>query len=607
MGLSRQFTRSLRFFGAGRIIAYSVIVGLVSGFGAVAFFYALEWFTHVCFVKGAGIEMIAPAGERLFSESPGTWRPWLFFLLPVLGGLVSGIIVYTWAPEAEGHGTDAMIEAFHKKRGIIRSRVPFLKAMATLATLGTGGSAGREGPIAQIGAGFGSWLAQRLGLTVRERRALLLAGTAGGLGAIFRAPLGGALTAVEVLYREDFESEALIPSIISSVTAYAVFSSIFGYDRIFALPDDFAFRNPAELSFYVVLGLVCIPVGILYIKVFYGARDRIFRPIPIPRHFKPMIGGIGIGLIGLFLPEVYGAGWGQIQLALFGQISLGMMLALVVGKIAATSLTIGSGGSGGVFGPTLFIGGMLGGAVGLIGHQFFPEIVTQPGAYVLVGMAAFFAGVANAPLGVLLMVCEMTGGYDLVAPLLVVSTIALLFTRNYSIYEQQVKDKFHSDAHLADRVVNLLQTVAVRKVYKPKSDVTVLRSDMSLLDIRHVLVDTDVNEFPVRHTDGHLCGILRLSDARPVILDDELDPLLIVADLMSPLVTISPDDSVYRALRVLHDAGYAEIPVVDPEQHDSILGVLHQDEINQAYQLGLRSVRDVTGETIEGEEPSPLD
>ncbi|MCU0692771.1 MAG: chloride channel protein [Polyangiaceae bacterium] len=382
---ARTIFRKLRFGGAGPIIAYSVLVGLFSGAGAVAFFYALEWVTHVAFSQGAGVALAGPAGENLFEGQPGPWRPWLFFLLPIAGGLVSGLIVYTWAPEAEGHGTDAMIEAFHKKRGLIRTRVPFLKAAATIATLGTGGCAGREGPIAQIGAGLGSWLAVRFGLTTRERRVLLLAGTAGGLGAIFRSPLGGALTAVEILYREDFESEALLPSIISSVTAYAVFSSVFGYDHIFALPEELVFRNPVELVFYAILGVVCIPVGILYIRLFYGARDRVFRPLPIPKHVKPMLGGLGVALLGLALPQVYGAGWGQIQLALFGQLSLGVMLALVFGKIAATSLTIGSGGSGGVFGPTLFIGGMLGGAIGLAAHRFFPHIVTQPGAYVLVG------------------------------------------------------------------------------------------------------------------------------------------------------------------------------------------------------------------------------
>jgi CIC family chloride channel protein len=621
----------LRFGVAGKTLAYGVVVGLVSGLGAILFFLGLEWFSHTTMVEWAGVHPLVPAGERIFS-GPGAFegeveallrsaptryaraelraigadadrilsaflaglgpsRPWLFFLLPALGGLVAGLIVYTWAPEAEGHGTDAMIDAFHRKRGIIRGRVPFLKGLATIATLGTGGSAGREGPIAQIGAGFGSWLAQRLRLTARQRRILLLSGTAGGLGAIFRAPLGGALTAVEVLYREDFEAEALLPSIVSSVTAYAVFSAVFGYDRIFALPETLVFRDPVELAFYAVLGLVCVPVGILYIRVFYGTRDRIFRPLRIPRHVKPMLGGLGVGLLGLVLPGVYGAGWGSIQLALFGQLSLGLMLALAAGKILATSLTIGSGGSGGVFGPTLFIGGMLGGAVGLAANALFPEIVTQPGAYVLVGMAAFFAGVASAPLGVLLMTCEMTGGYDLIAPLLLVSAIALVFTRKWSIYEKQVKDKFHSEAHLGERAMNLLESVPLRRILPSAASPIVLRDDMNLAHLRQMLAETDQNDFPVRNRSGELCGLLQLSVARPVLLEEGLDGVLIVADLVSPLVALRPDDSLYDALRLFNETGYTELPVVDPDDPNVLLGLVRHDMLTAAYQERLAAVR----------------
>ena len=601
MNVRQQLLRPLQSH-AGRILVYSVLVGLLSGSGAIAFFYALEWVTHLLFVQAAGVQQIAPAGEAIFGNANlGPSRPWLFFLLPAIGGLVGGLIVYTWAPEAEGHGTDAMIDAFHRKRGLIRARIPLLKAVSTIATLGTGGSAGREGPIAQIGAGVGSWVAQRLGLTVRERRILLLAGTAGGLGAIFRAPLGGALTAVEVLYSEDFESEALLPSILSSVTAYAVFSAAFGYERVFALPEEFVFRNPKELLFYAALGAVCIPVGMLYVKVFYGMRDRIFRRIRIPNHVKPMLGGLGVGLIGLALPQVYGSGWGQIQLALFGQLTLGTMAALAFGKILATSLTISSGGSGGVFGPTLFIGGMLGGVVGAIGHHLFPEIVTQPGAYVLVGMAAFFACVANAPLGVLLMVCEMTGGYGLIAPLLLVSTIALLFNRRISIYEKQVKDRFHSDAHLADRVFNLLGSIPVRELSQPSSELHVLQKDTSMMQIRDLLSNTTEDVFPVRDEEGRLAGVLELSAVRPVILDQEVDPLLIVADLMSPLLTVSPDDSAYRAMRMLNESGYAALPVVDPDDPTRILGMIYREQVTTAYQQHLSRIRETTGENVEGE------
>jgi len=236
---------------------------------------------------------------------------------------------------------------------------------ATFFTLGFGGSAGREGPIAQIGAGFGSMVATFFKLSDRERRILLLAGCAAGLSAIFRAPLGGALTSIEVLYREDLETEALIPAIISSITAYVVFTLIFGSQPIFYFPE-YHFSHPVELFFYIVLGLVCIPLGMFYVKIFYGIRDHVFRPLNIPRYYKPMIGGLGVGILGLWLPQIYGDGWGWIQLAILGKLSIGIMALLAIAKIFATSFTISSGGSGGVFGPTLFIGGMIGGATGFL-------------------------------------------------------------------------------------------------------------------------------------------------------------------------------------------------------------------------------------------------
>ncbi|RME51738.1 MAG: chloride channel protein, partial [Deltaproteobacteria bacterium] len=380
---------------SGRWIVLSIAIGVISGFMAGIFFLLLEWCTHHAFEIWVGMPVVVPEGEEIFShvsahaDSPNRL---LFFLLPIIGGLLSGLLVYTFAPEAEGHGTDAMIRAFHHEKGKIRARVPPIKAISTILTLASGGSAGREGPIAQMGAGLGSWLADRLGLSAFERRIMLLAGTAAGLGAIFRAPLGGAITAIEVPYKEDFETEAMIPCVIASVFAFAVFSSIFGFQHIFKIPD-FAFRNPVELVFYAILALVCVPTGIFYIRCFEWMRTGLFPSIPLPRHVKPMLGGLGVAILGLFVPRVYGAGWGQLQLAILGEIGIKTMLFLGLLKIVATSFTIGSGGSGGVFGPTLFIGGMLGGVVGFLGHRYFPGIVTQPGAYVLVGMAAFFAGV----------------------------------------------------------------------------------------------------------------------------------------------------------------------------------------------------------------------
>ena len=227
--------------------------------------------------------------------------------IPALGGLIAGLLVFTFAPEAEGHGTDAMIDSFHRKKGIIRRRVPIIKTIASAITIGSGGSAGKEGPIAQIGAGFGSFLASVLKVSDRERRIMLLAGAAGGIGAIFKAPLGAALFATEVLYRkEDFEFEAIIPCILSSIVAFMVFTFYDGNDTIFHIPA-YSLATPTQLPFYAVLGVLCALVGFPYVRFFYGIRDRFFRRLKLPKAVKPAIGGLMVGIIALFLPKCWAA------------------------------------------------------------------------------------------------------------------------------------------------------------------------------------------------------------------------------------------------------------------------------------------------------------
>lgn len=574
---------SIRPGKTGRLILLSLLVGLISGLGAAAFFYGLSWGKLFFFEFLAGYSVVDPASEQIIDVH---WalnpRPWVLFFIPVIGGLFSGFLVYTFAPEAEGHGTDAMIDAFHNKEGMIRGRIPIVKGLASVITLSTGGSAGREGPIAQIGAGFGSWLGQVFKLDVRERRMLLLAGTAGGLGAIFRAPLGGAITSIEILYREDFETEGAVTSIIASVTAYTIFTLIYNQASIFATPD-LRFVNPAELIFYAFLGVICAPLGWIYTNLFYGSRDHIFRKIPIKKHFIPAIGGLGVGAVGLFMPQVMGGGYAVIQGAILGEIAVSLMFGAIFLKMLTTSFTISSGGSGGVFGPTLFIGGMIGGVVGHFAHLLAPDIVTQPGAFVLVGMAAFFAGVANAPMGAILMVCEMTGSYGLLAPLMLVSVVAILFTRRSSIYEKQVKSKFHSPAHTGDMTVNVMQGIRVGQIFRPEAVVTALSSTMKFKDLKNVISRTRETYFPVVDDSGALTGILNMHDVRFILFEDSLSDLVVVGELADKPVYVSPEDDLFQALTKFIDSGYGQIPVVDTENGQAILGLLAHEDVIAAY------------------------
>ncbi|WP_449247062.1 chloride channel protein [Desulfarculus baarsii] len=563
-----------------RRILVSVLIGVVAGLGAMAFFLCLEW---ACwFVLGylAGAQIPGPDGERVVHMAVTTpYRPWLLALLPVLGGLASGLLVNALAPEAEGEGTDAMIDAFHNKGGTIRGRVPFIKSAASIITLASGGSVGREGPIAQIGAGFGSWLAQTLKIPAHERRIYMLAGCAAGLGSIFRAPLGSAITSIEVLYSEDFESEAIIPCVIASVIAYCMFTFFFGFAPVFGSPH-FVFHDPRELLAYAVLGLICAPIGMGYVSMFNRSREFFRGLTNVPRQYRPMLGGVGVGLVALAVPEAIGGGYGYMQLAIYGQLGLGLMCLAAGFKMVTTSLTIGSGSSGGVFGPTLFIGGMIGGVVGQVGHMLFPEIVQQPGAYVLVGMAAFFASAAKAPVGSLIMVSEMAASYQLLPPLMIVSMIAILFNRGSSIYTKQLLNKFQSPAHEADLTVNVLETLTVADVFAADRPVIGLRPDENFAQLRRHIADSHQSLFPVLDQAGALIGVLPVAAIRKVLFEDSLAHLVVVGELAEPPTALALGDDLYSALLKFLDSGHGQLPVTADGR---LLGLLDHADVIAAY------------------------
>ena len=366
------------------ILFLSAIIGIISGLGAILFHNILELSKYFFLNFLAGYYPQGPGGEAsLFPELHTKINRWVLLIIPAIGAGLGGIIVYWLAPEAEGHGTDAAIDAYHHKDGDVRGIVPFVKIIASALTIGSGGSAGREGPIAQIGSGFGSLLGKWLKLDGGQRRILMLAGVAGGIGAIFHAPIAGALFASEVLYRNiDFEYEAIFPASISSIIAYSVYTSVYGWDPLFKIPN-FIFSNPLQLIPFLVLAVFLALGAILYIKTFYGIHD-LFKKLPVPKYIKPAIGGLLTGVIGFFLPEALGTGYGTIQNALFGKVSIILLILMVFAKIATTSFTVGSGGSGGIFGPAIVIGGAIGGVVGILFQQYFPIFQINSGTFVLV-------------------------------------------------------------------------------------------------------------------------------------------------------------------------------------------------------------------------------
>jgi len=578
-----------------RWLILGVLVGIVSGIGAIIFFASIEGIKFLLLHEAAGLTLPAPAGEELFHAlQTSAYRPWLIPIFTTLVGLLSGWLTYKYMPETRysgTDGTDAMIKNFHQQGGVMRPIVPLLKAGIAILNIATGGSAGREGPISLLGAGCGSWIAQKFNLSAKERRILLLAGAAGGLGAIFRAPLGGALTAVEVIYREDFEAEAILPAVISSVVSYSLFTLAFGTEPIFGIPH-FTFTDPRELPFYAILAVVCAASGWFWIKTFTTVKYKIFWPMTdkLGSVWTMGFAGLLMGLIGWAFPQLLCGGYGWLELAILGKLTIGTMLAIIVGKAIATSIVLGSGISGGMFAPALFAGGLSGGIVGYAAHAYIPTIVTQPGAYVLVGMAAFFAGVANAPIGPMIMVCELTKGYGLLAPLMMASAITIVLARNFSLYENQVDNKFESPAHIQDTTINILEDLRVVDFYRPEL-VTTLEEGTSFHAITDIITDTNELYFPVRNHEDNITGILSVQNLRKVLFEDCLFDVLVAKDVAGKPVVVPPDDDLYTALMLFVDSGYGQIPVIDHDDPKKILGQLAREDVFEAYAKTLKELK----------------
>lgn len=566
-----------------RLLVLGVLIGVVSGLGAAFFDFllatAIHWFIRV----PTGYVEPARDATREAVARMGSLRSLLFLVIPTLGGLACGLMVYLFAPEAEGHGTDAMIESFHQRGGHIRKRVPFVKIAASAITIGSGGSAGKEGPIAQIGSGFGSFVASALWLKPKDRRIMILAGASGGIGAIFQAPLGAALFAPEVLYREtEFEYDAILPCLVSSIVAYSVFSNIHGRYTIFAPPPvDFAL--PRELAVYALFGVLCALAGYLYIKVFYGMRDRFFRKLPFPRILKPALGGLLLGGLAVFFPQVTDGGYGWVQAAISGKLPWSAMLLLAALKILATSFTISSGGSGGVFGPSVYIGAMLGGAFGFLGHAVAPSWVVSPSSFVLVGIGGFFAGVAKVPIASIIMACEMSSSYSLLVPLMLVSTVSYTLLGRHSLYEKQLVSRISSPAHLTEFAEGLLQKTRVHEALSERLP-TCIPEETPFGEVVRTVTGSRELHFPVVNREGRLRGIISINDIREFLFEEEISHLVLARDIATTnAVCAFRNETLRQALEKMAALDVDELPVVDERAPDRVVGMISKRDIVDYY------------------------
>jgi CIC family chloride channel protein len=599
-----------------RLLGLSLLVGIVAGVGAVVFYWACVVVFHDTLESLAGYRPTHPGGELpLFGETTAPLRPWLLLIIPAVGGLLSGFIVYSLAPEAEGHGTDSAISAYHYHQGQIRPRVPLIKLVASALTLGTGGSGGREGPIAQIGAGFGSFLGTVFRLRPVERRTLMAAGMGAGVAAIFRAPLAGALFAAEVLYRSpDFESEVIIPAGLASVIAYCTFGLVFkeGWQPLFTLPSDLAglltFNNPVNLISYTLLALFMVVLAMLYTRTFYGLT-YLFHRLGLRPHFKPAIGAFLSGLLGVALYyllnrnlqslSVLAFGYGILQDALSlppeGQASLFLavvLLAVALGKILTTGLTIGSGGSGGVFGPSMVIGGCGGGALGIFLHWLWPAAAPHPSSFAIVGMAGFFAAAAKTPFSTLVMVSELTGNYNLLLPTLWVCALAFLLSDEQSIYSSQVESRSRSPAHQGDYVREVLAGLRVSQFMTPREQVPILHAGDRLDRVVEQLSNSAFHALPVADDQGQLLGVVSLEEVHLASQSPHVRTMIVAADLMrSDVSPLHPTDRVDHALELFVENDILALPVVENPPGKRFVGMVKRSDIASTY---LRHVHGIT-------------
>jgi len=554
------------------MIIAAIIIGLLAGFAAIGIRFLIREISYFCF-QGEG---------NLLQNIINT--PWYWIIIiPTIGGLIVGPIIYFSAPEAKGHGVPEVMQAILLKGGNIRPRVAFIKAIASSITIGTGGSVGREGPIIQIGSSLGSMVGQFLRVPSKRLKTLVGCGAAAGIAAAFNAPIAGALFAVEIILM-DFAIAQFSPIVIASVIATVVSHTFEGKFAAFIVPK-YQLVSPQEIGFYFVLGALAGIASYLFIKVLYYSEDVFDNKLKFPEYLKPALGGIQIGLIALIFPHIMGVGYDTINDALYGNMFWYLALALVFIKILATSITLGSGGSGGIFAPSLFMGAMLGFFFGFGVHTLFPEITATPGAYALVAMGGLVAGTTRAPITAIIIVFELTNDYSIILPLMVtciISTILSSKLSRESIYT--LKLLLRNIGIKEGMEVNIMESLYVKDIFR--KDVETIKDSENFNQIVNKILKGKSAEYPVIDKDENVKGIISIYDIKGFFLEKEqLKDLLIATDIASTrFELLPPETSCQTALDIMSRFDLEGLPVVNTENGKKLIGYIWRKDIQDAYQ-----------------------
>ncbi len=554
------------------MIIVAIIIGVLAGFAAIGIRVLIETISHLSF---PGI------GTLLDNIIAAPW--YIKVLIPIIGGLIVGPLIYFFAPEAKGHGVPEVMQSVLLKGGRIRPRVALVKALASAITIGTGGSVGREGPIIQIGSSLGSTVGQFFKVPTNRMKTLVGCGAAAGIAAAFNAPIAGALFAVEIILM-DFAVAQFSPIVISSVMATVISHMFEGNFAAFQVPG-YEYVSPVEIGFYFILGALSGLASWVFIKVLYFSEDFFDNKFKFPEYLKPVIGGLAIGLTALVFPQVMGVGYDTINDALHGNLIWHVALILIFVKIIATSLTLGSGGSGGIFAPSLFMGAALGAFFGYFVHSYFPSITASPGAYALVAMGGLVAGTTRAPITAIIIVFELTNDYNIILPLMItciISTILSSRLSRESIYTlklllRNIQIKEGSD-------VNVMNSIFVKDIYKKEYDSILISDNFS--NVVNKVIQGKGTEFPVIDKNKYVKGILSIDTIKDHLFEkDSLQNVLIAADLMDTnLESVTEEDNAQTALDKMLKYDLEGLPVIAKGSDHKIVGMIWPKDIRDAYQ-----------------------
>jgi CIC family chloride channel protein len=550
------------------VLVAAAVIGVLAGFGALGF----RW------LIGALQSLFWRTGRFSLAY---LWTVPRYFkiLIPAAGGAIVGPIIYFFAREVKGHGVPEVMVAVETTQGVIRPRSAFARTIASAVTIASGGSAGQVGPVVQLGAALGSLLGQGLRVSARRMKTLLGCGAAAGIAAIFNAPIAGALFASEVVLRE-FRVGRFGPVVVSSVVAALISRHFIGDFRLFTLPQ-YELVSVVELIPYAVLGLLAGLVGVGFTLLLSRTED-VVEKLTLPETVKPVLGGLLVGALGIFVPHVYGLGYEIMEYALMGAFPLVVFAWLLAAKLLGTTFTLGSGGSGGIFAPSLYMGGMLGGIIGRLGQTLFPSHVAGPGPYALVGMGAVVAGTIHAPLTAIVIVFELTGNYLVILPLMIACVLSSLLSKRLmrdSIYTKRLIRRGIDLSQAA--AVNLFQSIRVRQVMN--EEVSAIPEDLPLARIIERVVETDRLSYFVVDPEGRVRSVIHVREL--LALKGERDATALLArDIAHPVeFTVTPEDSLDRVYKAFEIEDVHELPVVESEGSRKIVGVVSRADVAAAY------------------------